>query len=492
MRRALALGMGCKEVMAMAPILVYLLDALMISGSFAGPFRQRGRFYAALALTMLIVPILIWTQADFTSKTGEGFVLTTPWTYALTQSGMILHYLRLCAWPDRLAIDYYDWPLAKSVRDVLPQALTIVGLLALTTWGVVRRRPLAFLGAWVFIILAPTSSFIPLRTEVGAERRMYLPLIALVLGVVLGAVWVANAVKSRWVRDGLALALVALVPALALATRWRNVDYSSKLLIWSDAVAKRPNNAGVGVLADELRVEGRWHDSRLAYEQAIRFKPWDARYQGMLGNLMVGEGNVTGALPHLFQAVEIDPKSAEFHTNLGYGLAQRGHRGGDAPISKCAEPGSKTGGCAGVHRRYSGRAGRHGRGIAAFADCLAAQAGRCGDPAEIREVGSEEINRSGCGIVHGFGLQLAFIALGELFDFLFGVAEDSATVPDEELSAFVLGNAVFEGDFTAFNGGEDGLEFGEGVFEVFGRGLRLLRHRNDAVYGKPRAAASGL
>ena len=37
----------------------------------------------------------------------------------------------------------------------------------------------AFLGAWFFMTLAPSSSLVPIATEVGAERRMYLPLMAL-------------------------------------------------------------------------------------------------------------------------------------------------------------------------------------------------------------------------------------------------------------------------------------------------------------------------
>ena len=37
-----------------------------------------------------------------------------------------------------------------------------------------------FLGAWFWITLAPTSTIVPIATEVAAERRMYLPLAALV------------------------------------------------------------------------------------------------------------------------------------------------------------------------------------------------------------------------------------------------------------------------------------------------------------------------
>jgi len=66
-----------------------------------------------------------------------------------------------------------------------PQGLLIVCLVAISLWGTVRRYWWGFLGLWFFVILAPTSSFLPLATEVGAERRLYLPLIAVVLFVVL-------------------------------------------------------------------------------------------------------------------------------------------------------------------------------------------------------------------------------------------------------------------------------------------------------------------
>ena len=47
-----------------------------------------------------------------------------------------------------------------------------------------RDRPAAavgFLGGWFFATLAPSSSVLPLATEIAAERRMYLPLAALVV-----------------------------------------------------------------------------------------------------------------------------------------------------------------------------------------------------------------------------------------------------------------------------------------------------------------------
>src|SRR5688572_19421994 len=156
---ASAVGMGCKEVMAAAPPLVYLYDALLVHGSFAAPLRRRPAFYALLAATILIVPALLFGTVAMESKMGQNFGprAVTPWQYALTQSGVIVHYLRLAAWSHPLTIDYLNWPVATSPRDVIVPLAIVLALLLATAWLLVRRRPAGFLGAWFFLILAPTS-----------------------------------------------------------------------------------------------------------------------------------------------------------------------------------------------------------------------------------------------------------------------------------------------------------------------------------------------
>ena len=326
---ACVLGSGCKEVMGVAPILIYLFDGLLVTGSFTAPLKRRPWLYAALVLTMTITPILVLTQADFKAKTGEGFILTNPWTYALTETGVILHYLRLALWPSDLTIDYQDWPLAKSIADVLPQLLCMLAIFGATVYGIARRRPAAFLGAWFFIILAPTSSFIPLRTEVAAERRMYLPLIAVVVLLVAVFARILLAIKPVALRSVGMLLVPLLAAVLALTTWWRNADYSSAILIFSDAVAKRPNNyRAAGAKAEALRVAGRYVDAREAYQHAVDLKPWDAHYQCLLGSLLIGEGRLDEAVAHLAQSIMIDPKLPSPRTSLGIALARRGDADG--------------------------------------------------------------------------------------------------------------------------------------------------------------------
>src|SRR3989442_2927835 len=106
-----------------------------------------------------------------------------------------------------------------------PYALVVIALLALTALALWQRPMLGFLGAWFFITLAPTSSIVPIATEVGAERRMYLPLAAIVTVAVIGVMWRSDRLK----RDrAITLALLIVVGAVLTAgTLARNLGYPS-------------------------------------------------------------------------------------------------------------------------------------------------------------------------------------------------------------------------------------------------------------------------
>src|SRR5690242_18285298 len=56
---ACGLGMGSKEVMAVAPVLVLAYDYVFVTGSLKRSLRERGGFYAGLAGTWLMLPLLI-------------------------------------------------------------------------------------------------------------------------------------------------------------------------------------------------------------------------------------------------------------------------------------------------------------------------------------------------------------------------------------------------------------------------------------------------
>ena len=96
---------------------------------------------------------------------------------------MIVTYLKLCFWPWPLSIAY-PLDVVRRPAEVSLEAALVLSLLRAHRVGAVRRPRSAVPAACFFMILAPTSSFIPIIFEAAAEKRMYLPLAA--VGSLLG------------------------------------------------------------------------------------------------------------------------------------------------------------------------------------------------------------------------------------------------------------------------------------------------------------------
>jgi Tfp pilus assembly protein PilF len=316
---ACVLGVGCKEVIVVAPVLVLVYDHIFVTGSVRSALRQRQGMYAGLFGTWLLLAavIALGPRAD-TVATSHGSI--TPWTYLLTQAGVIAHYLRLSLWPTPLAIDYDDWPIAQEIADVWLPGLIVVGLLGLTAWAIRARSAWGFAGAWFFLILAPTSSVVPIVTEVAAERRTYLPLAAVMMAVVWVA-WRVTRPMPRWVN-------VATVSTLALGaaigTIDRNRDYHSEIGIYEKTVAARPGNVRVRCnLGAALVKAGRINEGKQQLTQALQLRPGyvDAHY--VLGLTLAMEGNDAAAERQLAGVLEVDGTHGQAHYVLATVLANQ-------------------------------------------------------------------------------------------------------------------------------------------------------------------------
>jgi tetratricopeptide (TPR) repeat protein len=287
---ACALGMATKESMVTAPVAVLLYDRIFVFASMAEGLRARRRLYLGLAATWLVLGALLWSaprnlSAGFSAHDAD------VWTYLLNQTVMITRYLWLALWPRDLVV-YYGWPLPLALGDVLPQAASIVALLALTAFALWRYPRVGFLGAWFFLTLAPTSSIVPIATEVGAERRMYLPLIALVALAVLVCRRLTPSPRLR----AAVLAVAAL--ALGAGTLIRNTDYGSRLRLAETTFERWPTPASHSMLGTELAAANRFSEAeRHLREAAASYPP--ARYY--LATVLAAQGQRPEAID-LFQA----------------------------------------------------------------------------------------------------------------------------------------------------------------------------------------------
>ena len=311
-----ALGMGTKEVMASAPIIVLLHERAFVGGSVRECLRRRRWFYAGLATTWLLLAVLIAASPRMGS-TGLGNPrLPGPFRYGLTQCGVILHYLRLALWPRPLVFDY-GWPAAVPSPALLPSVLLIGALIALTAWGLWRRHPLGFLGAWIVLILAPTSSLLPIK-DAAFEHRMYLPLMAVITLLVVAAELLirrlASLTRQRVVAMGLAACAVI---GLGTATIVRQHAYRSALALWRDTVAKRPMNARAhNNLGVALSRAGRFDDAATHWFTSLALDPTQADAHYNLGRLYAQQGRFAAAVPQFRQAVRLRPNDWEAYRRL--------------------------------------------------------------------------------------------------------------------------------------------------------------------------------
>ncbi len=361
---ACLLGMASKEVMASAPLIVLLFDRTFCAGSFREAWRRHYALYLSLAATWVLLGWLVVSGGGRAGTVGFGLGMSM-WSYLHTQFWAIVHYLQLCLWPDTLLLDYGTDTITR-LREIVPSAVVVV-LLASATVAALRRSPkIGFLGAWFFMILAPTSSVIPVTTQPIAEHRMYLPLAAVLTMLVTAASaagrWlVERGTISRPIFRG-ALPVICLVIGVSLGfgilTFRRNQDYQSELLIWQDTVAKAPGNVrahndlGLALtkhqrfdeaiaefqkavkldseyvhahinLGNELAKCGRIDEAVDHFQQAVRLRPGTAELHCSLGGVLVDSGRIDEGVNHLRKALDIQPDSAEARNNMGNALARQ-------------------------------------------------------------------------------------------------------------------------------------------------------------------------
>lgn len=299
---ACAAGMACKESMATAPVMVLLYDRTFVFGSFAEAIRRRGRLYAGLAATWLILVGLLATEPRSTAGFGSGVGVTT---YLLNQATVLVDYLRLTFVPRELVLDY-GIPRPLTVADVVAPGVFILCLIVATVVALVRWPRVGYLGAWFFVTLAPTSSFVPIATEVGAERRMYLPLAAIVALMVCGAIVL---LAARHVSKRLAVgACAAVCVLLAVATVARNYEYRSRLTLAEVTVERRPHGRALLRLAVLLFGAGRRDEAFDYINQAKEENAVGARF--VLGTEHLVDGRVEEGIRELNDFLRRHPEHA--------------------------------------------------------------------------------------------------------------------------------------------------------------------------------------
>jgi tetratricopeptide (TPR) repeat protein len=315
---ACAAGMATKEVMVTAPVLILLSDIIVLRNTLSSIYQRRLGYYSALFGTWLLLAFLMLHTNGSTRSIGYRGAYS--WvSYGLTECEVVVRYLGLALCPYPLVFDYGpSIGFAMFIgTEVLCGAFLLIALI-----GCIRacchRNIAAFLGLSFFILLAPTSSIIPIQLQPMAESRMYLPLAPII------AIAVFLIVKHCGKLSPTLLSVIILV--FITVTVDRNRTYSSAIAIWTDTVAKADGNARAhNELANSLAASNAGWDPTLAqYKEALRIDPYYAVAQNNIALLYSQKpGYRDEALSHYLTAIQLVPDYFDAHYNLANLLSER-------------------------------------------------------------------------------------------------------------------------------------------------------------------------
>jgi tetratricopeptide (TPR) repeat protein len=313
------LAVASKEVAVVAPVLVLAFDSLFLAGTLKQALARRWKLYVLLATSWIPLAALV---AGTSGRGGTAGFATQmgPWHYFSSQPAMISRYLRLVVWPHPLVFYYGARPITNAVELSVGFAV-VCALGSGTVWLLARRSWLGFVGLVLFATLAPSSSVVPIATEIGAEHRVYLALTGLCAAAAGGGWRLARRLSrdEAGARRGLAAGAAVLVILLASATWARNRVYASETALWTATVEAQPDSVVAwDNLGHALREERQDLDGAIrAFDRALELDPTYAESYNERGLTFALAGDLGRAAVDLDRALELEPDHAAARLRRG-------------------------------------------------------------------------------------------------------------------------------------------------------------------------------
>ena len=294
-----------KEQAVALPALFVLTDIWWNPEFPLRSLRANWKLYAVLALGAAGGIALFWKLilgVGTAGSAGFGMKDFTWYQYLFTEFRAIFAYLFNFLLPVNLSVDW-DFPISHGIFEH-GAILALAGLLALAAvaWRYRRAFPLTGYGYFVFLVLlSPTSSILPIKDPI-ADRRMYLPM----LGLILIAIDPLRRLKVE--RKVLAMGAAALLVAAALATHARAEVWSDSVLLWQDTALKSPNKVRAHFqLAFAWFEQGRFDLAVAEFQKTAALQPPTADLLYDWGLAYDGLHQPELALAKLRQSAALDP-----------------------------------------------------------------------------------------------------------------------------------------------------------------------------------------
>lgn len=321
-----AFAMKTKEIAFTLPAVAILYEFLFFSKAPADTRNshsvlRRLLFLIPLILTMLIIPLSFLNlnapaeslAQDLDLRSRETTAISRE-TYLFTEFRVIMTYLKLLFFPVGQSIDhtyalfysFFEYPVLLSFTFLFLLFCSSIYLICysgLSRTSLFNRtsRLIAFGILWFFVTLSVESSIIPIR-DVMVEHRLYLPSIGIVVAFLAFTNYL---VENKNLRTGLLIALIAI---LSINTYSRNNIWKNPESLWSDVLAKAPDNArahnNLGVVFKDRG------EFAKAIEHFNKSLTGDRNYTAVyfnLGDIQYRLGNHENAVSYLTTALTSNP-----------------------------------------------------------------------------------------------------------------------------------------------------------------------------------------
>jgi tetratricopeptide (TPR) repeat protein len=308
-----------KEHTVVLPALLLLADYYFVTPFQFTAIRSNVKLYAVIGAGAIVGLVGVASVLARAQTAGFQIKEFTWYEYLFTQFRVIWLYLRLFIAPAGQNGDY-QLSISHSILEG-GSILGLLGLLALAVlaWRYRREFPMASFGYFGFLILlAPTSSIIPIR-DVAAERRLYLPFICLL--------FITIDFLRRWkIARMPLLAVLGAVSVFAGALSYqRNQVWGSALAFWEDTSRKSPHNSrALFQLAYAQWQNGDCSTAVNNYERVSKMEKPDDRLLIDWALALDCANKPNEAIDKLRQAIATSP-TAHAHALIGMIHGKRGH-----------------------------------------------------------------------------------------------------------------------------------------------------------------------
>lgn len=315
---AASVGMFTKEMIITLPLAIVVYELCFLKMQAGLNWRKILPFFIislTIPLTMLVTKSVNFGELRRVSEYSPNM---SPWTYLLTQFRVIITYFRLLFIPLNQNLDY-DYPIAKTLLEpaTMVSFLFLLVILVVAIRIFYRYRLVSFAIFWLFLILLPESSIIPIQ-DVIFEHRLYLPMLGYSIFLVSIMYYLF---KNKNIRI---IILILIILGYAILTYSRNFAWQDDLILCKDIIRKSPREPRSYVHLGNAYAQKKMYNQAIdSLVKAIEIAPnySDAYYN--LGAVYYEKNDFDKATFYLSKAIQIDPIDFEAYYYRGISFSYK-------------------------------------------------------------------------------------------------------------------------------------------------------------------------